>query len=101
VEHCTNCEGHATTTKHVPGQYDKAFAALSAAVHEAIGDVFPVEILSNPNFRPRVGAFEVDLIFAAKVREICAGNCEFSLCRAYLRNSLQLYFLAMCHALTL
>ena len=67
VEHCANCEGHSTTTKHVPGQYDKAFATLSSAIQDAIGNTFPVEIVSNPNFRPRVGAFEVELIFAAKV----------------------------------
>ena len=48
-------------------RYDKAFAALSSAIQDAIGNTFPVEIVSNPNFRPRVGAFEVDLIFAAKV----------------------------------
>jgi hypothetical protein len=77
VEHCANCESHATTTKHIPGQYDKAFAALSSAVEDAIGDIFPVEIISNPNFRPRVGAFEVDLIFSAKVRDgcVCIGMC--------------------------
>jgi hypothetical protein len=70
VEHCANCEGHSTTTKHVPGQYDKAFATLSSAIQDAIGNTFPVEIVSNPNFRPRVGAFEVELIFAAKVHHI-------------------------------
>jgi hypothetical protein len=67
VEHCTNCESHATTTKHVAGQYDRAFASLSSAIIGAIGDSFPVDVISNPDYRPRVGAFEVDLIFSNKV----------------------------------
>jgi hypothetical protein len=51
----------------VPGQYDRAFAALASAIQDAVGNTFPVEIVANQTFRPRVGAFEVDLVFAAKV----------------------------------
>ena len=92
VEHCTNCESHSTTTKHIPGQcvapfphcifvtsrgrYDKAFASLSTAIQEAIGDTFPVEVISNPSHRPRVGAFEVDLIFATKVLLCAAADAQ-------------------------
>ena len=84
----------------MPGQYDKAFATLSAAIHDAIGDVFPLEVLSNPNFRPRVGAFEVDLIFAAKVRDILRGKLHV-LCGACFGNASRLRVLVMYHALTL
>lgn len=61
VEHCCNCELHQTTTRHVPGSYEK----LVTDLYTQSKSLLPPSLLYHNHkkvigsTRPRVGSFEV------------------------------------------
>ena len=62
VEHCKNCEKHQSSTRHIPGSYDKVFMELKNSLKHNIP---PCLIYSNntkiyPTMN-RVGSFEITL----------------------------------------
>lgn len=68
IEHCRDCSGHQTSTRHIPGSYEAFFNLLEEALQYNIPTAVVRQNDHRPGFdavipfSPRLGSFEISLL---------------------------------------